>query len=155
MATADIIRVGTGELDLIARLYAEMFRPARPVEFFERRLEGRTNVLMLVAQIDGKPVGFAVGYENKPRTFYCWLIGVHPDVRRAGIASQLMEAMAAWARDEEYEVIRFESFNRHRPMLHLAISHGYDIVGIRYDRDLQANLIIMELDLSEEQSRQG
>src|SRR5690606_32997333 len=133
MANADIVMLGPRELPVIAELFNEVFRPARETAFFERRIQGRTNPLILLAQVDGQPAGFAIGYENKPRTFYCWLIGTLPDYRRAGIASQLMEAMAAWARDNAYHIIRFECFNSQRPMLHLAISQDYDIVGIRFD----------------------
>jgi GNAT superfamily N-acetyltransferase len=148
MANADIVPLGTRELPLIMDLYNQVFRPARALEFFERRLRGRTSPLILLAQIEHQPIGFAIGYENKPRTFYSWLIGVLPDFRRLGIASQLMEATAAWAKDNDYATIRFECFNSQRPMLHLAISHNYDMVGIRFDHDAGANLIILEHDLT-------
>ena len=150
MANADIIMLGARDLPIIVDLFNEVFRPARDVAFFERRLRGRTNPLILMAQLEGRPVGFALGYENKPRTFYCWLIGVKPDYRRAGIASQLMEAMAAWAADNDYHIVRFECFNSQRPMLHLAISQNYDIVGIRYDSDTGQNLIILEHTINED-----
>lgn len=149
MANADIIMLGPRELPLIVELFNDVFRPYRDQAFFERRLKGRLNPLLLLAQVDRRPVGFALGYENKPRTFYCWLIGVLPQFRRAGIASQLMEATGAWARDNGYKTIRFECFNTQRPMLHLAISQNYDIVGLRYDSDTDANLIILEHRTSE------
>lgn len=144
MANAEIVMVGVRELPVIVDLFSAVFRPARDRHYFERRLQGRLNPLLLLAQLDRKPVGFAVGYENKPRTFYSWLIGVLPEYRRAGIASQLMEAMAAWAKDQGYHIIRFEAFNTQRPMLHLAISQNYDIVGLRFDADTGQNLIILE-----------
>ncbi len=149
MANADIVVVGMGELPLIVDLFNDIFRPARELSFFQRRLHGRTNPLILLAQVGGRPAGFAVAYENKPRTFYCWLIGVLPSQRRTGVASQLMEALAAWARENEYDIVRFECFNQQRPMLHLAISQNYDIVGIRYDWSSGANLIVMEHMLTE------
>jgi GNAT superfamily N-acetyltransferase len=149
MANADIEMIGTRELPIIVELFNAVFRPARERTYFERRLQGRLNPLILLAQVDRRPAGFAIGYENKPRTFYSWLIGVQPDYRRAGIASQLMEAMAAWAKEHEYHTIRFECFNTQRPMLHLAISQNYDIVGLRYDADSGQNLIILEHIISE------
>ena len=144
MANAEIVMVGVRELPIIVDLFNAVFRPARERAYFERRLKGRLNPLILLAQIDHRPVGFAVGYENKPRTFYSWLIGVLPEFRRAGIASQLMEAMGAWSKDQGYHTIRFEAFNTQRPMLHLAISQNYDIVGLRFDADTGQNLIILE-----------
>lgn len=151
MANADIVVIGMSELAVIVDLHNDVFRPAHDRSFFERRIRGRINPLILLAQIQQRPVGFAIGYELKPGTFYCWLIGVIPDFRRSGIASQLMEAMSAWAAEEDrYHTIRFECFNRQRPMLHLAISQKYDIVGMRFHRQTQDNLLILEQTLTEQ-----
>lgn len=144
MASADIVRIGLDELPLIVDLYNEVFRPGCDATFFKRRLGSCASPLILLAQVGGQPAGFAIGYEAKPNTFYCWLIGVLQHFRHSGIASQLMEALAAWAFDNDYQVIRFECYNHHRPMLRLAIRQHYDIVGIRYDADASANLIILE-----------
>jgi hypothetical protein len=46
--------------------------------------------------------------------------------------------------EHEYSSIRFECQNQHRPMLHLAIALGYDVVGIRWDPDRTSNLVIFE-----------
>jgi ribosomal protein S18 acetylase RimI-like enzyme len=150
MANADIIIIGLSELGTIADLYNEVFRPPRNRSYFERRIRGRINPLILLAQMDGRPVGFSVGYELKPGTFYCWYIGVLPDFRRAGIASQLMEALAEKATGNGYHTIRFECFNSQRPMMHLAISQNYDIVGLRFHRQTQENLLILEHMLAEQ-----
>ncbi|GMU23526.1 MAG: hypothetical protein AMXMBFR13_36040 [Phycisphaerae bacterium] len=149
MANAEIIVVGLSELSTIVDIYNDVFRPSKDRGSFERRIRGRTNPLLLLAQIDHRPVGFAIGYENKPGTFYCWLLGVLPDYRRSGIASQLMEAMAAWAGENGYQIIRFECYNWQRPMLHLAINQRYDIVGLRFDAPTGANLLILEHLLTE------
>ena len=90
------------------------------------------------------PVGFFLGFELKPTVFFAWFYGVLPEYRRQGIASQLMEAVHSWARQNEYDSIRFECHNQHRPMLHLAIALQYDIVGIRWDPDRGENLVIFE-----------
>lgn len=149
MANAEIIVVGLGELGTIVDLYNEVFRPSRDRAFFERLIRGRVNPLILMARMDGRPVGFSVCYENKPGTFYCWLIGVLPDYRRSGIASQVMEAIAAWASENGYHTIRFECFNWQRPMLHVALSQNYAIVGMRFDRQTQDNLLILEHSLTD------
>ena len=149
MANADIVLLGSGELPLIADLFNQVFRPGRDVTYFERRLKGRLNPLILLAQIEKQPAGFLLGYEIKASTYYCWLLGVLPAYRNAGIASQLMEALAAWTRENAYHVLRVECYNRSRPMLRLAIRQGFDIVGMRFDTDESANLIIMELAVSE------
>jgi GNAT superfamily N-acetyltransferase len=148
MADAIIDIVGPEELPEIVRLYNQIFRPTRDLDSFQRRYLGRYNILQLVARLDERPVGFFLGFELKPSVFFAWFYGVVPDFRRQGIASQLMDAVHSWARQNEYETIRFECHNKHRPMLHLAIAKEYDIVGIRWDPDRGANLVLFEKSLN-------
>jgi GNAT superfamily N-acetyltransferase len=144
MADAIIDVVGPEELPVIVQLYNQIFRPPRDVDTFKRRYRGRYNILQLVARVDNRPVGFFLGFELKPTVYFAWFYGVLPEYRRQGIASQLMEAVHAWARHQDYESIRFECHNQHRPMLHLAIMQEYDIVGIRWDPDRGENLVLFE-----------
>jgi hypothetical protein len=59
-----------------------------------------------------------------------------------------MDAVHSWAVQNDYESIRFECHNQHRPMLHLGIATGYDIVGIRWDPDRGANLLLFQKQLT-------
>src|SRR4249920_653301 len=144
MADAIIERIGEEDLPVVVQLYNQIFRPPRDVETFRRRFRGRYNILQLLARIEDRPVGFFLGFELKPTVYFAWFYGVLPDFRRTGIASQLMDAVHSWAQQNEYESIRFECHNQHRPMLHLAIALEYDIVGIRWDPDRGDNLVIFE-----------
>lgn len=144
MADVIIDLVGPEDLPIISSLYNQIFRPARDIETFKRRFRGRYNILMLLAHLQEQPVGFFIGFELKPTVYFAWFYGVLPDFRRQGIASQLMEAVHVWARQNDYESVRFECHNQHRPMLHLAIALGYDIVGIRWDPDRGDNLVLFE-----------
>ena len=144
MADAIIDVIGPEELPVVVTLYNQIFRPNRSVESFQRRYQGRHNVLQMVAHVDDRPVGFTLGFELKPSVFFSWFYGVLPEFRRQGIASQLMEGVHSWARLQEYESIRFECHNQHRPMLHLGIALEYDIVGIRWDPDRGANLLLFQ-----------
>ena len=80
MANAKIELVGPGEFELITDLYNEVFRPKRDIAFFQRRLEHHRRVLMMVAEVEGRPVGFACGYELRSTTYYSWLYGVVPSI---------------------------------------------------------------------------
>ncbi|VTR97354.1 GNAT family N-acetyltransferase [Tuwongella immobilis] len=144
MADAIIEVVPMDELPLIVELYNQIFRPSKDIESFRRRYLGRYNILQMVARVEEKPVGFFLGFELKPTTFFAWFYGVSPDYRRQGIASQLMEAAHSWAKSHEYEVMRLECHNQHRPLLHLAIVLGYNVVGIRWDADRTDNLVLFE-----------
>src|SRR3954453_8121846 len=144
MADAIIDLVGPEDLPIIVQLYNQIFRPPRDLEMFRRRFLGRYNILQLVARVENSAVVFFLGLERKPTVFFAWFYGVVPECRRQGIASQLMDAVHSWARQNEYESIRFECHNKHRPMLHLAIALGYDIVGMRWDPDRGDNLVLFE-----------
>jgi GNAT superfamily N-acetyltransferase len=144
MADCIIDVVGPDDLAIIVELFNQIYRPARDIDTFRRRFQARHNILTMVARLENHAVGFFLGFELKPTVFFTWFYGVLPEFRRQGIASQLMEAAHAWAKMQGYEYIRFECHNQHRPMLHLAIELGYDIVGIRWDPDRADNLVIFD-----------
>ncbi len=137
------------QLPKIVEMFNQIFRPTRTLESFERRFLGRQNVLMLVAKQNDELVGFFLGHELKPDTYFAWFYGVLTQVRRMGIGAQMIEAAQKFAQEKGYETIRLECYNQQRPMLHLAIELGYDIVGIRWDADRGGNLVIFEKNFKE------
>lgn len=144
MADVVIDQIDPNDSETIVHMNNQVFRPEREAQFFERRLKNRVNPLVMVARIDHNAVGFFIGMELKPSVFFAWLVGVLPDARRMGIASQLMEAAGDWARTRGYRSIRFECTNRHRGMMHFGIAAEYDIFGVRWDPDRAENLLIFE-----------
>jgi len=149
MADAIIEIVGQDDLPTIVDLYNQIYRPPRDVESFRRRFMARYNALRMIARIKDQPVGFFLGFELKPTTFFARFYGVLPNFRRQGIATQLTEAVHAWAREQGYESVRFECHNSARAMLHLAITLEYMIAGIRWDPDHNDNLVIFEKTLND------
>ena len=147
MTNTRIEVVGMGELGLITELYNGVFSPRQDEDYFRRVFLGRHNVSMLVAILDQRHVGFIIGFELTPTTYFSRTAGVLPDFRRLSIATQLMHAQQAWAFEHHYTIIRFECQNQHRPMLHVAISEGYDLVGIRWDSATANNVVIFEKEL--------
>ena len=147
MTNTRIEVVGMGELGLITELYNAVFTPREDEEYFRRLFMGRHNVSMLVAILDERHVGFIFGCELMPSTYFSRTVGVLPDYRRLGIATQLLHAQQAWAYEHHYSIIRFECQNQHRPMLHVAITEGYDLVGIRWDSATANNVVIFEKEL--------
>ncbi|MCK6457223.1 MAG: GNAT family N-acetyltransferase [Phycisphaerae bacterium] len=149
MANAEILIAGSEDIPILTKLYNEIFRPPRDEQFFRRRFMGRRNILLLLALVDQRPVGYSVGFELKPSVFFAWLAGVLPELRRQGIASQLMEAQHAWAAENGYSYIRIECHNAHRAVIHMAIALNYDIIGLRWDSERSENLIIFERSLTD------
>jgi hypothetical protein len=60
-----------------------------------------------------------------------------------------MDALHSWAKQNDYEAVRLECQNKQRPMLHLAIGLGYDIIGMRWDADRGDNVVLFEKTLTE------
>jgi len=149
MADAIIDRLSPTDLEPIIHLYNGIFRPARPIDWIVRRLSGRRGILAQVARIGRDGVGFYLGFELKPDTHFTWLVGVVPEMRRAGIATQLMHSAEDWARTEGHRWMRFECDNRIRGFLHFGIANEYDIVGLRWDPDRATNLVIFHKALTE------
>ena len=144
MADAIIEIVGQDDLPTLVDLYNRIYRPARDVTAFRRRLLGRHNILQMIARVGDAPVGLFLGFELKPTTFFAWFCGVLPEMREQGIAAQLMEAVHEWAKSSSYESIRLECHNSVRPMLQLAIRLGYDITGLLWEPEHGDNLVIFE-----------
>ncbi len=149
MAQADISIITEQQLPAIVELYNHVFRPPENMDYFRRRFQGRYNVLVMLAALDNRPVGFVIGFELKPFVFYTWLMVVAADFRRKSIGRQLIESQNEWARNHGYEFTRFEALNRHRPMISLAIDTSYDIVGTRWDAVRSDLLIQFEKALGE------
>lgn len=149
MADAVIDRINPADLGLISHLYNSIFRPPMSEDELKKRLRGRFNVLAQVARVGNDAVGFLLGMELRPETYFVWTCGVVPEMRRAGIASQLMHAAEDWARTEGYKVLRFECENSHRPFLHFGIANDYDIAGLRWDSERMHNVVIFEKQLND------
>lgn len=144
MADAIIDLLGSEDLAIVVHLYNQIFRPPRDEDHFQRRYQGRYNILQMVARVEERPVGFLLGFELKPRVFFAWFCGVLPAHRRQGVGSQLLEALHSWAKQNEYEMIRCECHNQHRALLLMALQHEYDIIGIRWDSDRDENLLLLQ-----------
>ncbi len=149
MANAEINLVGGSELGLITDLYNEVYKPRVDITFFENRFQNKTNALSLIAEVGGRPVGFSCGYEFIPNVWFSWLIGVMPDFRRSGIASQLAEAEQSWAFEHGYHTGRLEYISHYHLGLQFALSQEYNIIGLCWDNEYHANTVIFEKDFSE------
>ncbi|MGK5047294.1 GNAT family N-acetyltransferase [Janthinobacterium sp. GB4P2] len=102
-------------------------------EFDQRRslaqLQDRlpAGALVLIAEVDGQPVGCKLGYGAEDGTLYSWLGGVLPAHRKTGLAQQLLDSQEAWARAHGFTSITVKSMNRYPAMLRLLIRNGYQI----------------------------
>src|SRR3712207_3301408 len=118
-AQIEITEVGPAEYPLIRVLRDTIFAEFshRYATTFEEGIEGRQDVLALMAHLEGNPVGYKIGYRDRPRSYYSWSGGVLKDYRGSGVARRMQHWQHAWLRARGYHFVRFTSFNKFRPML--------------------------------------
>lgn len=98
-------------------------------------LKGRRRLLLVAVDTQRRRVvGYKFGYEDRPGRFYSWLGGVHPAYRRRGLGRALMERQHALAARAGLRTVRTITLNRHRAMLLLNLTSGFDIVGTLWSR---------------------
>lgn len=82
---------------------------------------------------DGMLLGFKLGYARCDDTFYSWLGGIHPSIRRMGVARQLMQRQHDWARDRGYAAVETRTRTVNNAMIILNLQSGFQIVGYEVD----------------------
>lgn len=85
----------------------------------------------------GRLVGFKLGYRRGAGLFYSWLGGIHPDVRRQGLARRLMTAQHDWARGRGYRSVETRTRASNNPMIILNLESGFYVAGFEVDRNGQ------------------
>ena len=120
------------------------FDNAHGAEEYEKRLS-EVDHLILIAEMENRPVGFKVGYQRKnDGSFYSWMGGVLPTYRKDGVAAALANAQEKWARGKGYKTIKFKTLNRHKAMLHFALKNDFNIIAVKPRTDINENRIILE-----------
>ncbi|QHA87083.1 GNAT family N-acetyltransferase [Serratia rhizosphaerae] len=98
----------------------------------------------LIAELDGQPVGFKLGYQTDDDTFYSWLGGVLPAFRRRGVAGQLLEEQERWARTQGFSRLTVKTRNQFRGMLMLLVSRHYQIIALEKKGEVADYRLLLE-----------
>ncbi len=119
------IRRGTiRDLPAIVMLNREIFAEERLINSLDHDY-----LLILVAEINGVPIGFKIGYGQGSGIFYSAKGGVLPKWRRQGLGRSMLRVMETIVRTEGYAELRYHTFPSRWPgMLSLGRSEGYDIL---------------------------
>ena len=124
------IRNGSiSEVVELSRKVPEFFQPYSE-KIYEERLSVHQH-LILVAEVDGKPAGFKVGYQRFDHdVFYSWMGGVLNEYRRKGIATNLANEQETWAKNQGFTKVVFKTRNRLTKMIHFGLNRGFMIVDL-------------------------
>ncbi|CAE1141184.1 GNAT family N-acetyltransferase [Serratia sp. JUb9] len=98
----------------------------------------------LIAELDGQPVGFKLGYQTGDDTFYSWLGGVLPAFRRCGVAGRLLEEQERWARMQSFTRLTVKTRNQFRAMLTLLVSRHYQIIALEKKGEVADYRLLLE-----------
>ncbi|MBN3584375.1 GNAT family N-acetyltransferase [Algoriphagus aestuarii] len=117
------------EVFQIHQQIAEFYEPISE-DFYSSRLKTK-KYLALVAEANGKLLGFKVGYHSKkPHILYSWMGGVKPEFRKIGVATALAEVQENWARKQGYKKVYFKTRNRFPAMINFGLKRGFQIVKV-------------------------
>ncbi|WOK08067.1 GNAT family N-acetyltransferase [Imperialibacter roseus] len=141
------IREGTiTEIVEASQHVPELMNPYEEPVYHER-LDG-TEHLILVAEVEGKVVGFKVGYNRyKDGSFYSWMGGLLPAYRGQGIYQQLTEIMEQWASENGYSHMLLKTRNKLKPMIRFCLSQGYYVSGFSEHLDPMESRIYFRKEL--------
>lgn len=131
------------QLTAIVQIYTKCFDEAPPKGFSERIGE-RTGLMVQYATSAGEIVGYKLGYRRNPETFYSWLGGVIVSHRRQGIARRLTTLQHEWCTQQGYKAVRTDTTNRFKPMLHLDLDLGFDVIGSYQDKERGDVVVMLE-----------
>ena len=138
-----IERVGRDRFGEVRALNEAVFGEARVIH----RLD-RTDLLLLLAHVGDRAVGFKVGYAESATTFYSAKGGVLDEWRRAGVARALLDRMEDEARRMGYGRLAYDTFpNKHPGMTALGLAAGYTVAAAGYNAAYRDIRLRFERDL--------
>lgn len=94
----------------------------------------RNDLTILLAFVDGEPVGYKVGYGETQSTFYSAKGGVLEAHRRHGIAKALLDRLMDEARAMGYRRFAYDTFpNKHPGMTVMGLQEGFRVTAAGYN----------------------
>ena len=105
-------------------------------------LAQRQDLFVLIAHLEGNPVGFSAGYRRKPGVYYINYLALLREYRRQGLGKQMINRLEDYARSLGYSQIEFNTFNHFPGMLRLGLAMGYRPVGLQQDSMTDHDLAI-------------
>ena len=105
-------------------------------------LADRVDLFLLMAHLEGNPVGFSAGFQRTPGSFYVNYMAVLRDYQRQGLGRQMLQRQESFAAARGYKQIEFNTFNRFPGMLRLGVLLGYRPIGVEQHAATENELAI-------------
>ncbi len=129
-----ITEVGPAEYPLMEVLRESIFAPFghRSLTSIADNVVGRHDVLALIAHLEGNPIGYKIGFRDRPGIYHSSSGGVLPDYRRLGLGRRMQDWQHQFAVARGYKTVYFNTFNYFRGMMHQALAAGFRPVGAEW-----------------------
>ena len=131
-------------LNQLVTLEASIFEKPLTSEIFSTELDGKKNLLVLVAFQNSKPCAYKIGFEYSSNTFFSWSGGVLSDCGKCGFGSALIAQQHQVAKELGYSYVRTHTKNKYREMLILNIKSGFEVTGVYQSLQEAQQGIILE-----------
>ncbi|EDK29373.1 hypothetical protein VSWAT3_11261 [Vibrionales bacterium SWAT-3] len=141
--------VREGSLEEVVSVVEQIneFAQKESVASLSQRLSDKKS-LILVAEEEGVLLGFKIGYELEPNTFYSWFGGVSPLARNKGVAQAQLDVQEQWVKQQGYQQLKVKSRNQFPAMLRLLLRNGYQIEKLEEKEDIREHRIYFVKQLS-------
>lgn len=114
-----------------------------PCDFAER-IADKKHVLLLKALHDQEPAGYFVGYAKPEGEYYCWMVGVVPRYRRAGVWQHMLNHVEEQSRDKGFTRLSAGTYNSLPEMVTSLVKNRFFVVGVEAAKIPLENRIIFE-----------
>jgi GNAT superfamily N-acetyltransferase len=129
-------KISSENLRKVSQLLTQVFGPFDEKKIIDRLRGQNGKVALHMAHLEEMFVGFKLGYEKSPDTFYSWLGAVNPEFQGWGFGRALMAEQHLWCQENGYKVIETKTMNKWQNMLLLNLKFGFQIVALeKNDRD--------------------
>jgi GNAT superfamily N-acetyltransferase len=129
-----VTEVGPAEYPLLEVLRETIFGEVghRSLTPFADLLDGRKDVLLLIAHLEGNPIGFKVGCADRPGVYFSRSGGVLKDYRRQGLARRMQDWQEQFAIARGYKQVFFNTFNHFPHMIQFGLATGFRPVAAEW-----------------------
>ena len=128
----------------ILKISNDAFKNEGSIAEMQQQLIGKRSILTCLAFEGDTPVGFKIGYEERPYYFESWRGGVIQSARRQGIAQQLTHHQHAWCKEQGFRIITTLCSHDNVGMLILNMREGLMITGSYLDRGKHLKLVLQK-----------
>ncbi|MBW3697674.1 GNAT family N-acetyltransferase [Vibrio sp. T187] len=135
-----VVREGTLEEVISVVEQIDEFAHKETVESLTTRIKGKKS-LILVAEEQGRLLGFKIGYQLDSTTFYSWFGGVTSFARNKGVAQQQLDVQERWVREQGYQQLKVKSRNQFPVMLRLLLRNSYLIEKLEEKESIEESRI--------------